>query len=105
MDIRYGNDLKEFTNSLSPEAKAQFIKLKAILGRFGYLVRMPYAKKIDTDLYELRIRGKQEVRIFFTYYIGAVVLLHGFIKKTQQTPLKELKLARRKLRQLTNYRT
>ncbi|WP_201771192.1 type II toxin-antitoxin system RelE/ParE family toxin [Treponema putidum] len=39
------------------------------------------------------------VRIFFTIEDSSLVLLHGFIKKTQKTPLKELTIAISRLRE------
>lgn len=51
-------------------------------------------------LYEVRSRltGRQIARVFFSASGGTMVLLHGFIKKTQTAPLRELKLAVRRLK-------
>ena len=54
---------------------------------------MPHSKKITGDLFELRIRGRQEIRILYTFYRSQIILLHGFIKKTPKIPPKELKIA------------
>ena len=51
-------------------------------------------------MYELRIRGKQEVRIFYTFNRGEIILLHCFLKKSQQIPSKEIKIALQKLAML-----
>jgi phage-related protein len=39
-------------------------------------------------------------RTFFTNYDGKIVLLHGFVKKKQETPVNELATARRRLSRL-----
>ena len=52
-------------------------------------------------LYEVRssLTGGRIARVFFTVAGGTMVLLHGFIKKTQASPMKELKLAERRLKE------
>lgn len=72
-----------------------------LLSRFGNQLRMPYSKSLGDNLLELRIRGQQDVRIFYTFYQNQAVLLHGFIKKTQKTPNREIKVAADKLKGLT----
>jgi len=62
---------------------------------------MPYSKQILRKLYELRIRGQQEVRIFYCFHQGQAVILHSFIKKTQKTPRKEIKIALNRIYVLT----
>ena len=66
------------------------------LQRFGLnLLRTPLVKKIINHpaIYELRIKSEREVR--FLFCLGKpykFVILHGFVKKTEKTPLKELKI-------------
>lgn len=58
---------------------------------------MPHAKAMGGGLIELRVRGKQEVRVFYAFALGKrIYLLHGFIKKTQARPKKELDIARQR---------
>ena len=58
-------------------------------------------KKLTDKLYELRIRGKQEVRIIYVFRKQIIYLLHAFKKQTQKTPEKEIKIARSRLQILT----
>ena len=53
-------------------------------------------------LFEIRARGKEGIgRAFFCTAVGnKIVVLHTFIKKTQKTPLKELKIARKRLKEV-----
>jgi len=62
---------------------------------------MPHVKKVSRLLYELRVRGEQEVRIFFTIQDEKVFFIHGFIKKTQKTPRWEIEIAEKRLPPLT----
>lgn len=65
---------------------------------FACRTRAPLA----TDLFELRPRSRAGIgRAFYCFMVGRrVVVLHAFIKKTQQTPDRELKLARKRLKEL-----
>jgi phage-related protein len=58
---------------------------------------MPLVRKLEAELWEIKssLRDKT-ARIIFTHYDNHIVLLHGFIKKSQKTPLKDLELAKRR---------
>jgi len=69
--------------------------------QFGWPIGMPLARKMDDNLWELRSKLDRGIaRTFFTVFRNKLVLLHGFIKKSQKTPAKELSLARRRLKKL-----
>jgi phage-related protein len=52
-------------------------------------------RKLDRDLWEVRSRLDNRIaRILFTIYEDKMVLLHGFIKKSQKTPKEDLNLAK-----------
>lgn len=55
-------------------------------------------------LFELRVKGKEGIaRVFYCTLIGQkIVMLHSFIKKTEKTPQKELKVAQQRLREVKN---
>ena len=97
----FDNSLEQFIKNLEKPTIAKVLRTIDLLERFGHDLGMPHSKKIGDQLFELRIRGKQEIRILFTFHKQAAVLLHGFIKKSQQIPLKEIALARQKLKTLT----
>lgn len=67
----------------------------------GWPLGMPLVRKIEANLWEVRISLSQRVaRVFFTVVADEMILLHGFVKKSQQTPLADLKLARVRMRQV-----
>ena len=62
-------------------------------------IGMPYVRKLENGLYEVRSNLRQGIaRIIFTIEDTTMVLLHGFIKKTQKTPPDDLALARKRRR-------
>jgi phage-related protein len=63
---------------------------------------MPLIRKIDKDLWEVRTTLESGIaRVFFMVDGDYMILLHGFIKKSQKTPQNELKTA---LARLGNYK-
>jgi phage-related protein len=54
---------------------------------------MPYSKLVVSGLFELRIRGKQEVRLLYAFNKNSAVILHGFTKKSNKLPTKEFETA------------
>jgi phage-related protein len=65
---------------------------------FGWPVGMPICRPLGGGLWEVRsnVQRGRIARVIFCIAHGHMVLLHGFIKKTQQTPSADLELARRR---------
>ncbi|XID74310.1 type II toxin-antitoxin system RelE/ParE family toxin [Alkanindiges sp. WGS2144] len=68
--------------------------------QIGWPLGMPLVRKMDTDLWEIRIHILSGIaRIFFTVSGNTLLLLHGFVKKSQATPKSDLELAKQRLKQ------
>lgn len=101
MEIHTIDDsLEKFIKSLQKPTIAKVLRTIDLLEKFSQKLRPPHTKKISTRLFELRVAGKQEVRIFYSFHKSQIFLLHGFIKKSQKTPKKEVKIAFQKLKLL-----
>lgn len=85
----------EFIENLLPQTKAKIINTFNLLSEFGIKVGLPHAKKVtDTPLWELRILGQNNIRFFYIAVLNQTfLLLHGFVKKQQKTPTKEIEVA------------
>ncbi len=69
--------------------------------QFGWPLGMPLVDHLGGDIWEVRIRlDNRTARVLFAIEAGAMVLLHGFVKKQQKTPTPDLDLARERLKQL-----
>ena len=81
---------------------ADYAHLLEFLAEHGPNLRLPHSRALGDGLFELRPRGGVGVgRAFYCFLIGKrVVIVHAFIKKTRQTPDKELKLARKRAKDL-----
>ncbi len=89
--------LEKFVVALEKPTIAKILRMIGLLKQFGNGLGMPHSKKVGDRLFELRIRGQQEVRIFYTFHKNTAILLHGFVKKSEQIPPKELTVAYQKL--------
>lgn len=98
---RKGKPVAEFIKSLEKNTRSKVSHSINLLSGYGPNLTMPYSKFIGSKLFELRIRGREEIRIFYSFLDNRIYLLHGFKKKTQKTPQKELKLALKRLKGLT----
>jgi phage-related protein len=83
---------------------ADYARIVELLMEFGPRLRMPHSKAFGDGLFEIRPNGKAGIgRAFYCFLVGKrVVILHGFIKKSQQTPDRELKLARKRMKEILN---
>lgn len=67
---------------------------------FGWPIGMPYSRNLEKGLYEVRshISNGRIARVLFCIQKNRMILLHGFIKKTQTTPDKEKDIARKRMK-------
>ena len=103
MQVYTNVEVEKFIQSLQMEARTKTVRTIGLLETFGYTLTLPHSKKVAKNLFELRAKGQQEIRIFYTFYDNAAHLLHGYVKKQQKIPKKELEQALRKLGFLTQY--
>jgi phage-related protein len=83
---------------------ARYIHLTDRMIGFGPNLGTPHTRSMDKGLFELRLKAAEGIaRVFYFVRTGQrIVMLHQFVKKTQKTPPKELKIARRKMKELKN---
>jgi phage-related protein len=81
---------------------ADYARLVELLTEHGPILRLPHSRAFGDGLFELRPRGRSGIgRAFYCFLMGKrVVVLHAFIKKSQQTPDKELNMARKRLKEV-----
>ena len=81
---------------------ADYARLVELLIEHGPNLRLPHSRAFGDGLFELRPKGRSGIgRAFYCYMQGKrVIVLHAFIKKSQQTPDNELKLARKRLKEV-----
>jgi phage-related protein len=90
------------TESWPVDVLADYVCLVELLVEYGSSLRLPHSRTLGHGLFELRPRGRAGVgRAFYCFMVGKwITVLHTFIEKTQQIPDRELKLARKRLKEL-----
>ncbi len=90
-----------FISKLSPKHKAKVLWEIDLLKIHGPSLTKPYVETIKGEKYkgllELRIQQGNNISriLYFVPVDGKYILLHGFLKKTQKTPIRELDSALR----------
>ena len=94
--------VQEFIDSLEIKAQSKVEDSIRLLQEFGIRLGLPHVKKLTgTELWELRILGSDSLRVLYIAMSGKTfVLLHGFKKKKDKTPPKEIKTAEDRLAEL-----
>jgi phage-related protein len=69
--------------------------------QYGWPLGMPVVRKLEPGLWEVRSHVKDGIaRVVFTVHDDSMILLHGFIKKSQKTPPEDLESARKRKKNL-----
>jgi len=71
---------------------------------FGWPIGMPTCKNMGNGLHEVRtnLPDGTIARVLFCFHNNKMILLHGFIKKTQKTPKPDLDLGLKRKREVDN---
>lgn len=84
--------VKEFLDSLDICMRQKMMRSIQALQEMGTSLRMPLSEALEDGIFELRAQfGGNISRVLYFFYVGnKAVLTHGFIKKTQKTPRREI---------------
>jgi len=98
----YSEDVRLEIDALPVGIRASYARLTELLEEFGLELRMPHSRAMGGGLFELRPRGREGIaRVFYCTKVGRkIIILHSFIKKTNETPKRELDIARRRRREV-----
>ncbi|MDD2972835.1 MAG: type II toxin-antitoxin system RelE/ParE family toxin [Lachnospiraceae bacterium] len=88
---------EEFLLSLNVKMRAKLVGIMKILQEKGNLLREPYSKHLEEGIFELRGKVGNDISrvLYFFYHDGKIIVLSGFLKKTQKTPRSEIIRAKR----------
>ncbi len=72
--------------------------------QFGWPIGMPLVRSLKDGLWEVRsvLASQRTARVILCFHDEMLVVLHGFIKKTQKTPVVDLGLARHRMKEVKN---
>lgn len=98
-DSKGNEPVADFMDSLPIETQAKVFRLVELLAGHAVLLKEPYTRKVRGKIRELRIKDSQgAVRVlYFTYTGRRFILLHGFVKKTDKTPKRDIEIAEKRM--------
>ncbi|MCL2014283.1 MAG: type II toxin-antitoxin system RelE/ParE family toxin [Oscillospiraceae bacterium] len=87
---------REFLLEIDKKMRAKMIWTINVLKVDGPEIREPYSKHLDDGIFELQAQvGTDITRVLYFFMVGKrAILTHGFIKKTEKTPLSEIEKAK-----------
>lgn len=102
MEIKFYEDqtgrvpVKEFLDGLDIKMRQKMLRSIQALQDMDISLRMPLSESLEDGIFELRAKSGTNIsRVMYFFIIGnRAVLTHGFIKKTQKTPRRELQRAK-----------
>ena len=92
--------IEAFIYSLSKQTFAKILRLLDCLENYGPQLGMPHTKRITSRIYELRIKTPESVRLLYWPVGDQIFILHGFKKKKQKIPNKEIEIAEKRMMNL-----
>ena len=81
----------DFLLSLDDVSVSKIIKSLGLLEEYGNTVRYPHTKHITDGIFELRVIGAKNIRVFFVFKNEEAIILHAVVKKTQKLLPKDVK--------------
>ena len=96
-----GNEpAREWLSSLTKKEK-KIIGEDILTVQFGWPLGMPLVEKLESGLWEVRTKLDNKIaRVVFTMTDDYIVLLHGFIKKSQKIPKQDLDISRSRMKEV-----
>ncbi len=94
--VYYSEDVMRFVDNLPVGIRACYARITERMIVHGPNLGMPYTRAMGEGLFEVRAHGREGIaRVLY-----CATVLHGFVKKTDKTPEKELKIATLRLRKV-----
>jgi phage-related protein len=86
-----------------PKEDRRVLGIDLMRVQVGWPIGMPLARSLGDGLWEMRstLPSRRTARLLLCFHEGVIVVLHGFIKKTQKTPPDDLELARKRKKEVT----
>ena len=87
---------EEYLEGMATKLQAKTLRSLQLLAEFGPMLREPNTKPLGDGIFELRtVLGSDTGRTLFFFLDGQnIVVTHGFTKKTQKTPRREIERAK-----------
>jgi phage-related protein len=98
----YSDEVQGEILNMPDSILADYLRIADLLEEIGPSIRMPHSKAMGDGLFELRTKGSEGIgRVFYCYLVGKrIVVLHSFVKKSQETPRREMNIAIKRMKEI-----
>ena len=98
----YSPDLQKEILGLPAGFVARFLRYAERMEVYGPDLGMPHTRAMGRGLFELRLKAAEGIaRVFYcTVVERRIVILHQYIKKSEKTPRRELKIAQKRMKEV-----
>ena len=95
--------VREWLNELEKDDRRE-IGADILAVQQGWPLGLPLCRSLGNGLWEVRssLPSRRIARVIVAFDDGTIVLLNGFIKKTQKTPAVKIDTARKRLKEMTS---
>lgn len=102
--VYYSEKVESSILSWPQKLLERFLRVVDLVELEGANLRMPLARAFGDGLFKIRVKSTDGAgRAFFCYMVKQeIMVLHGFVKKTRETPVRELRLAQKRMREVRN---
>jgi phage-related protein len=100
--VYYSESVQKQILQLPDTLAARYVVLTRRMIALGPNLGEPHTKAFGDGLFELRLKGAEGIaRVFFCTVVGRrIVMLHSFIKKSERTPQRELRIAETRMKEI-----
>ena len=102
--IEFFNESVEAEIMMWPSGiRASFTRIAESMNEYGPNLGLPYTRALREGLFEIRPKGREGIgrALFCMVSVRRIVIVHAFIKKTERTPIKILKIARQRMKEIS----
>lgn len=101
----YNQSVIDDAQELPPTIKAKFEAILDKIEEYGADLGLPFTRAMGKGLFEIRAKGQAGIArgFFCTISKKTIVILHIFVKKTEDTPKRELDLAKKRMREVKKH--
>jgi len=92
--VMWNHKIEKFINDLDRDNNLRVLKTIRLLIHMGNKISMPDSKSLGKGLFELRIVGRVNIRIIYTFHNNKAYMMHGFVKKVWKINKRDINYAR-----------
>lgn len=95
------NPVRDFLDRCSEKQQAKLLRIIENINQYGLMAVISHLKKLEGfPLWEIRVLGKDNMRIIYAVLVGQeVLLLHGLFKKSQKTSSSEISISMKRYKE------